>query len=259
MMDIDVTTRAMLKLLVLPPGFLLVVLVVGWLFGRRLAGRMLLLAGIAGFYLLSTPAVVFKLAELVETVPAPTPQQLLDSDAQGILVLMASVSRNNPEFDGADTLSAMSLQRIDHALALHRRTGLPIIVSGGSVSGDSEPLAQLATDWLRDRANVEVIAADDRSRDTWENAQESAAKLSAAGISRVLLVTHAFHMRRAMMSIRGAGIDAVPAPFGFLHTPARYRDDGKTDSWMPTPDMLGKSYLILHEILGLAWYRLSHR
>jgi uncharacterized SAM-binding protein YcdF (DUF218 family) len=258
-MDIDVTTRAMLKLLILPPGILLLALAIGWVFARRLAGRVLLLAGTAGFYLLSTPAVVFKLAELVETIPAPTQQQLLDSDAQGILVLMASVSRNNPELDGADALSSMSLQRIDHALALHRQTGLPIIVSGGSISGDSESLAALAAAWLEDRANVQVIAADDQSRDTWENARESAAKLRTAGISRVLLVTHAFHMPRAMMSIRSAGIDAVPAPFGFMHTPLRYRDAGKTDSWMPIPGILGKSYLILHEILGLAWYRLSHR
>ena len=122
------------------------------------------------------------------------------------VVLLAGARRSNPEIDGADALNGLSLERIDHALALHRQTGLPIVVSGGSVKGDTATLAELGADWLQRRTGVTALAVEGASRDTWENAAFSADIMEKQGLGRVLLVTHAFHMPRAMLS--------VPLPFG---------------------------------------------
>ena len=73
----------------------------------------------------------------------------------------------------------------------------------------------------------------------------------------VILVTHAFHMPRARLSARAASLDVVPAPFGFSHTPERYRQPGEVKDWLPQPGVLGRSYLILHEMAGLVWYGLT--
>jgi len=258
-MDIDVGTRAVLKLLLLPPGGLILLLLIGWLFARRFFGRLLILLATLALYLLSTPATVDWLAARLETVPAPTAQQLRDSGADAILVLMADMRRVNPELDGAPGLSALSLQRIDYGLALHRKTGLPIVLSGGSVKGDTPPLAELGSAWLKDRAGVTARAIEGDSRDTWENAHNSAETLKRLGIKRVLLVTHAFHMPRAMLSMDAAGVDAVPAPFAFEHVPARMRQPSELSDWLPQPGLLGRSYLILHEMAGLVWYGLTRQ
>ncbi|MCB1803414.1 MAG: YdcF family protein, partial [Gammaproteobacteria bacterium] len=206
----------------------------------------------------STAVVAEWLAAQLETVPALTPTQLQTSRADAIWVLMAGVERHNPELNGADRLAAMSLERIDFALALHRKTGLPIVVSGGSVRGDTEPLAELASAWLQDRAGVRPLAVDNTSRDTWENAHNSAAILTDQGVHRVLLVTHAFHMPRAVLSARAAGIDVVPAPFAFMHAPTELRPPLRAPDWLPTYANLEKSYLVLHEMAGLVWYGLIH-
>jgi uncharacterized SAM-binding protein YcdF (DUF218 family) len=255
--EVDVGTRAALKLALLPPGSLLLLLLIGWLFARRFFGRLLILVAIVALYALSTPVGVDWLAARVETVPALTPAQLKDGRAQAILALMADARRDNPEFGGAEALAQQSLERIDYALYLHRQTGLPIVLSGGSANGDRTPLAQLGAAWLKDRAGVTVLAIDDSSRDTWQNARHSAAVLRRLGLDRVLLVTHAFHMPRALFSARAAGIDVLPAPFGFMHVTADRQRPGEVVDWLPHPGYLGRSYLLLHEMAGLVWYRLT--
>jgi uncharacterized SAM-binding protein YcdF (DUF218 family) len=257
--EIDVSTRAFLKLLLLPPGNLLILLLIGWLFARHVFGRLLILLAITGFYLLSTPAAVDWLAEQLETIPAATPAELRHSGAQAILVPLAGVRRDNPELAGADALGPMSLQRIDHALLLHRETGLPIVLSGGKIRRDDQPLAAIAAEWLRQRTEVKPLALDTASRDTWENMRNSAGLLRHLDIQRVVLVTHAYHMPRALLGAQAAGIDAVAAPFAF-ESPSE--SDGQPASpreWAPHPGYLGRSYLILHEMAGLVWYGLTRQ
>ncbi len=255
-MELDVSTRALLKLFLLPPGILLILLLLGWLFARRSIGRFLVLVAFLGFYLLSTPAVVAWLAARVETIPPPTDDELHNSGAEAILVLLASRRRSNPELGGVSALSALSLERIDYGLALHRKTGLPIVLSGGSVKDDRLTLAELGDEWLQDRAGVTALVLESDSRDTRENALFSAQTLRRLGVRRVLLVTHAFHMPRALLSARAAGIDALAAPFGFEHD---LKDSAAPTAldWLPYPGRLGLSYLMLHELTGLHWYRLQ--
>ena len=258
-MEIDVGTRAILKLALLPPGGILILLLIGWLFARRFFGRFLLLLGIVAFYALSTPVGLNLLASQLETIPAPAPDQIRNGGADAILVFLAGVRRHNPELGGADALGPASLQRIDYGLYLHRKTGLPIVLSGGSPKGDTTPLARLGSEWLQQQAGITALAAESRSRDTYENARDSATLLRSRGIRRVLLVTHAYHMPRAMLSARAAGIDAVPAPFAFEHVSPEVQGQGELTDWLPHPGYLGRSYLILHEMAGLVWYGLNQR
>lgn len=258
-MEIDVGTRAILKLALLPPGSLLILLLLGWLFARRFLGRLLILLAITLLYFLSTPIGLHLLASQLETVPALTPPQAKAARADAILVFLADLRQSNPERNGADSLGPLSLQRMDYALSLHRVTGLPIIPSGGSVRGDTAPAARLAVEWLRQQAGVNAPAADESSRDTRENALHSAELLTALGFERVLLVTHASHMPRAMLSARAAGVDAIPAPFDFEHAPPDRQDFSNPMDWLPQAGYLGRSYRILHEMVGLVWYGMSQR
>jgi uncharacterized SAM-binding protein YcdF (DUF218 family) len=252
--EIDVATRGLLKLALLPPGILIILLVVAWLLGGRALGRLLSLAAIALFYFLSTPAGLDWLAQRVETIPAQSTAQLQQSGAGAIWVLMGGIESNNPELAGAARLGTFSMARVDYALHLHRETGLPIALSGGTPLGDRPASAEVAAGWLRQQAQVEPLLVEANSLDTWENARESAARLTDLGVERVLLVTHAFHMPRAMISAKAAGIDAVPAPCCFEHTPPALKKPGLLTDWLPTPGVLGKNYLMLHEMVGLVWY-----
>ena len=254
-MELDVAARALLKLVLLPPGCLVAGLVIGLLLVRRRLGKLLLIASTTGLIVLSTPVTVEWLAARVETIPPTGMAQLKASEADAILVFMAGLRRDNPEYDGADVLTGLSLERLDHALRIQQQTGLPIIVSGGSVDGDTTPLAELALDWLRRYATATVIAAETDSRDTWENARFSKPLLADLGIERVVLVTHAFHMPRALYSAESAGIDAVPSAFAYLHPPPAYQPPRRPGDWLPQAGALHQAYLLLHEMAGYYWYR----
>lgn len=256
-MEIDLATRELLKIALLPPGILLILLLLAWMTARKFFGRFVLLLTILFMYALSTPIGVNWLAMQLETIPALTPTELRTSGADAIWVPLAGVREDNPELGGNDWLNAMSLERMDHALHLHRKTKLPILVSGGNVRTGVTPVADLAAEWLQTRTGIRPLAVENTSRDTWENAHHSIEHLREHNAERVLLVTHAYHMPRAVLSARAAGIEVVPAPFGFLHRSPELRAAPGYRDWMPLPAYLGYSYLILHEMAGLIWYGLA--
>ena len=82
----------------------------------------------------------------------------------------------------------------------------------------------------------------------------SAAILRDADIQRVVLVTQAFHMPRAVRLFRSAGLEVVPAPTNFI-------TGGDTVigplSFVPRINALRNSYYALHEWLGIAWLALT--
>src|ERR1700694_2339163 len=92
-------------------------------------------------------------------------------------------------------------------------TGLPILVSGGSVlRGETE--AKLMREALEREFGIPVRWVEQRSRTTHENALRSAEILRPAGVQQVVLVAHSFDMPRARAEFATAGIVTFPAPTG---------------------------------------------
>ena len=149
------------------------------------------------------------------------------------------------------TIGAMSLQRVQAGVALQRRTSLPLLMTGGIVEPGATPVGELMARSAHDDFGARVRWVEPLSRDTWENAAFSAPLLRAAGITRVFLVTHDWHMRRALVAFRHAGIDAVPIP--------TYADPRPWLSWTDLPPSASnwmRSYFAVHEWVGLAYYAL---
>ena len=67
----------------------------------------------------------------------------------------------------------------------------------------------------------ERLVADPVSRNTFENAVNSAALIRSRGLGPCLMITSAFHMPRAMGMMRKVGLDVIPWPVD-------YRTDGIT-------------------------------
>jgi uncharacterized SAM-binding protein YcdF (DUF218 family) len=100
---------------------------------------------------------------------------------------------------------------------------------------------------------VPVMLTEEHSRTTAENAANVAPLLREHGIHRILLVTHAWHMPRAMWAFQHSGIQAIPAPTGFINTEENLSDH----PWLPSARSMYKVRLALHEIVGILWYRIT--
>jgi uncharacterized SAM-binding protein YcdF (DUF218 family) len=233
----------------LPPTSLLLL---AWLgvaaaWRRRRWGLGLAAASLLALLALSMPRVGYLLARTLE------PQQPIDLDlagtAQAIVILAGGITRSAPEWDGA-TLSIDSLQRTRYGAALARRLDLPILVSGGSPSGGPAEARLMAATLEREFALLPRWV-EDGSDNTLDNARHSAALLRAAGIHRIVLVTSATHMRRALRAFERAGLQVEPAPTAFLgQAPPRLAQ------WVPSVEGLRVTDRALREWLGIVFYRL---
>jgi len=248
----NVETARTLEALILPPGSLILLGVAGVLLWQRLWGRLMVNFALIALYLLCTPYIANRLIQGLETYPALSPELARKAGAQAIIVLGGGRYEDAPEY-GNDTVSEESLVRLRYAAYLARHTGLPVIPSGGSVMSKGPPLAQLAGQVLDQGYKIEVAAVEDKSQTTLENARFTAVLLDRLDLKRVLLVTHAWHMPRAMQVFQQAGVNAVAAPTAFASSP----DAGEELlDWLPTAGSLQLSSFALHEYVGALWYKI---
>lgn len=241
--------KKILTALTLPPAGPLLLAALGLLLRRRpRLGRFLAWSGLVLLWLLSTPVVTRSLLARLEDLPPLDPA--LAKGAQAIVVLGGGSYLAAPEY-GGDTVSRWSLERIRYAARLQRETRLPLLVSGGApLGGVAEARSMQAA--LEKEFGVEVRWVEDASADTRGNARLSAPLLREAGVRRVLLVTHAWHMQRARAEFAAAGVEAVPAPTGYeSRLPLTPLD------WLPGPGGLWAGRIALHEWLGRLVQRLT--
>jgi len=232
--------KTVLKNLILPPSgpLLLALLGLMQLKVRPRLARACLIAGIASLGLLSTPIVSDALTNLAELYPPLDPGRA--ADAQAIVILGGGGQRAHaPEYGGGPAAEPFLLERLSYGAYVAKKTGLPILVTGFSLE------AHAMHDSLQRNFGMETRWIDDRARDTFQNASNSARILNEEGVRRIILVTHATHMRRSIREFAAAGFDAVPAPLGILAP----RDLGVL-SFLPNPDALTRSNMAIYELLG---------
>jgi uncharacterized SAM-binding protein YcdF (DUF218 family) len=242
--------KAVANALLVPPISLLVVALLGSLIERGYGriGRFLRWAGLLSLLVLALPVTSGVLMIALERDLPLTPPP--GSPPQAIVILGGDVVQNDEE-SLVLHLGQVSLERVRAGAALSRRTGLPILVSGGSVRDDEPAVAATMADSLMRDFQVPARWSEDASHDTWENARLSAAILRGQGIGSVYVVTNAWHMRRALMAFADTGITATAAPprMDQLLTPFGA-------NYVPVSGAWQESYLALHEWIGCAYYAL---
>lgn len=236
--------KKLLTAWVFPPMGLVLLTLAGvglLLLRRRRLGLACILFGQGLLAALSLPVVAAALMHGVERYPALTDAAL--THGQAIVILGGGSHYRAPEYGGEDTVSAASLQRARYGARLARQSGLPLLVSGGAVyGGRAEALSMQAL--LRDEFRLPVRWVEDRSRDTRENAQYAARLLKEAGLTRIVLVSHAYHLARAVPLFEAQGLTVTAAPTMFQPPQAGI------EAWLPSVGALQNSYIALHEWLG---------
>ncbi len=242
--------RGLIVPLVLPPSGLVGLIVVGLLlrgrwrrFGRRLTWGALIALILLGMPIVST-SMLLPLETGLPTVPPA------DHPPQAIVVLGGDVIQAEQEPLGVRP-GLLTLDRLRTAAALQRRTGLPILVTGGTVDPDTTPVGVVMAQSLRDDFQTPVRWIEPKSADTWENARFSAAILRPEGITSVYVVTHSWHMRRALLAFRGTGLTVTAAP-----TPLDDPMKIAVSDFVPRAAGWQTGYFAIHEWIGYVWYKL---
>lgn len=233
----------------LPPLNLLLLGTVGHgLLRRRFRpGRTMIGVALLGLWLLCTPFVAQRLLATLEIPYAP----VSGDEAGAIVILGGGLYPEAVEYGGGATLNSRTLERVRYGAWLHRKTGKPILVTGGAPGGDA-PEGPLMRSALESEFGVPVAWTEDRSDNTRENARFSAELLNAAGVRRIYLVSHVWHLPRAIREFERAGLAVVPAGTGY-----QPRDEHRLFDFIPSASALASSYYACHEWIGLLWYKLT--
>lgn len=236
------------------PPFLFVLIGLAGL--TQIRSRPRIAAGVSGLALLailacSTPVVATR---LIQSIQAPCPDiDALRTEADAVVILGGGVRAHAPEYGGLPNLNAAELERLRHGARIHRATGRPILVTGGSPEG-AEPESFLMRDVLHEDFGVETRWTESDSRTTRENARNSARILKAEGIDRIYLVSQAWHLARAMRAFESEGLKVISAGTG-----CKAKNEVRWLHFLPHPDAPEQSYWAFHEWLGILWYELIAR
>ncbi len=208
-------------------------------------GRILIVLGWGSLALFSTQLVGSALMSALE----PHADDPLAYVADAVVVLGAGTYVNSPEY-GGDTVNGKTLERLRYAAHLQRRTGKPLLVTGGSPLGTATSEAEQMRNVLQNEWHIPVAWTEQASANTLGNARYSAAILAQAGILRIYLVTHAWHMPRARLAFESTGLTVVPAPLNYTT-----RLGFGLGDLLPTVDGMIQSSTFGREVLGVIWYR----
>jgi len=252
---VDLYLSKLIPLFIYPLGFALVlsILAAGILGISAGLARLLLLVAVTVLWGASTPIFSDYLCLTLEgRYPPVAVEETPTADA--IVVLGGGVTGPAPPrisldlSDGAD--------RVLHGARLYRAGKAPVVlVTGGAIPWLGSDLPEAATmqslleEWGVPRTSI-ISEAD--SRNTYENAVLSKQLLMERGLQRVLLVTSALHMPRALATFRSAGIDAVPATTDYTVT---YRDWRTVIDFLPDAKALSRTTDAIREYVGYAYYR----
>lgn len=242
--------KPILTVLVMPPAAPLLLALFGLLLAARRhvrTGLAIALLGLAALWLLACHAVAAWLAQSVlPPVQAVRPAQLVQAQVQAIVVLGGGVLPQAPEY-GLAQPGARTLARLRYGAWLARQTGKPVAFAGGvgwAAGADFPSEAEVARRTLLE-FGVELRWADAQSRDTAENARRMREVLARDGVTRIALVSDAWHLPRALLEFRRAGFTVTAAPTGF---PAA--DTRELLTWLPSTEGLTLSRQVLREALG---------
>lgn len=266
-----------LENVILPPGGLILLVVIGLVFllaKRRKTAAVILAAALIGSYLLSIgPISGAVMIPLEDSYPALSQATLSKAESEtpgpdAVVILGGGSIVGAPDAPGIRrmagttdgkyssyvSLSPDGTDRLAYGFALSRASGLPIIVAGGA------PLKEPGTESEAAAAKALLVAmgadparirTENASRTTWENAVDVALKFNP---KRIVLVTSAYHMRRAVYCFRKQGIDVIPAPTNYTVS----RTPGGAPELTPSAYSLQTSATAIRERIAYLFYRLRY-
>ncbi len=247
----ELETRHLLETLFFPPGIIILAILLilsTATIKPHFFTRLLFLSGFF-LWLFSIPAFSYWITDQLQN-KYPSIDEV-PAQADVIIVLGAEQIEGNNEYGSRTMLGKYALERARYAGYLAKKTGLPVIASGGKPVDQSISQAELMKRFLMDELSVKRVIAETRSATTYQNALFSSALLREHGFKHPVLVTHAWHMPRSVGAFKALNVKVLPAPTARV-TPDH--EERGYFAWLPTASGLLQTRAILHEVVGRIYY-----
>lgn len=239
-------------ILVIPPGIFLVLIFISILAlikNKKKLALSTLTFTLLSFYAMSTePVKNLILSPLENRYPYPKNPQ-----CDAIVVLGGDLVKRSPVENFHAAVGLSTAKRLYTAYKLWKKIRKPIIVSGGSVYGDSEPESSAMKRFL-----VEIgvppnsVIEEGKSRNTVENVLYSREILKKLKAKKVCLVTSAYHMPRSILIFKSFNVNVVPVPGDYKVNRTPYN----WNSFFPQMGNFKGSATGIREYVGIMYFLL---
>ena len=238
----------------LPPGCFVVVLVGGgfWFIFRkqRACGIFAVAVGILLWCASIVPVSNYLMRGLESGMTIP---RVLQGDV--IILLGGGANGDTMDLTGNGSLTDDMMSRLVTAVRVQKRTGLPVIVSGGPSQDNDPPEAWIVQRFLKDLGVPPgKILIEDKSRDTGENGRFVAELCARKGFRNPILVTSAYHMKRSLLIFHRNRLTVTPLPAVFRSVEHQVLTPY---TFLPKIQNLSTTSAALHEYLGMVFYHLT--
>ncbi|MCJ7511765.1 MAG: YdcF family protein [Anaerolineales bacterium] len=223
---------------------------------RRPWGTRWLVALLAGYWLMATPAFSSGAEGLLGRGFSPIATKAEASGARAVVVL----SGGTASFEGAagrvESLSEATALRLLEGARLYKMLDQPWVVLSGGPPGDDGLATPEAVAMERELVRLGVpeerILVEMTSADTHAQAQQIKPLLNSRGVEEFVLVTSGWHLRRSLGAFAREGMHPIPsAAFG-----RSIGEEAAGLTFLPSESSLARSRDMAREVLALVYYRL---
>lgn len=153
-----------------------------------------------------------------------------------VALVLASKVRNNGQ------CTTNLAKRLNRAVGLYKQGLCKVIIVSGGIDRNGHDEVQVMLRYLVSKGiPAKAIVPDSNGKNTRASAQFSAAYMQEKGLKNILVVSQFFHMTRAKLALRSAGVSTV---IGTAHAQHFQKNDPQA---------------ILREVAGVVAYSLGLR
>ena len=241
-----------LQYLIFPLTLFFLVMIATFLFYHRKHARAIFGAMIVSLYMLCMPITSDSLLGWLESARPPSDILAQKYDVAVVLTGMLDIElseKENLEFgEGVDRILA-------GIFVVRRGIADKLLITGGSGSllDQSKSEAVLLKEFaIESGLSPSQIIIDPTSRNTHENAVNTAGLVREGGYEKILLITSAFHVWRAEAAFNKQGLFPEVYPVDF-----RTSDTISIFDFLPSAGALSRVTWMIHELVGVIVYRLQ--
>jgi uncharacterized SAM-binding protein YcdF (DUF218 family) len=218
---------------------------------KRKQGLILSLALILFF---SNDFIINETFQLWEEEPVP----IADLPSYEFGIVLTGITNSGKDLDDR-VFFQKGADRLLHTVQLYKLGKIKkILITGGAAKLIAEGKAEadeLKKVFLYCGVNENDLFVEDKAKNTRENALFSKLILDSLGVKeKQLLITSAFHMRRAKGCFDKAGIKVDIYPVDYFTSDRKFTPDKLL---IPSESALGKWALLIHEVTGYVTYKIT--
>lgn len=230
--------------MLLPIYWIMALVIIGLLSKNRKRKKRFFIAAIVVSYVFTSPFFLLCFQKVWDVKP-----YAIDSNKKySCVIVLGGFSSGETDADGHFNNSADRF--IQGVKLVETKQASHILISGGNgilVPGEFREAAWVKTQLLKFNIPDSLILTESQSKNTIENAQFSKLVLAKSHLPPpYLLVTSSFHMRRASMIFKKAGIDVVPYPCNFFGSDVSFG----IMNFLPDSNVLYNWELYTKEVVG---------